>query len=68
MRFTDDEGFECATPADARRIAIKTCSEMIHGNEDAFWGSRPWTVTVTDATGTILYEIAVDGFASAAAG
>jgi hypothetical protein len=48
-------------------MAIKTVGEMLHGSEDAFWGSRPWTVTVTDAEGTIMYEIAVDGFASAAA-
>ena len=67
-RVSDDEGFDCATPADARRMAIATCSEMIHGSEDEFWGSRPWAITVTDIAGTILYEIAVDGFASAAAG
>jgi hypothetical protein len=66
-RFTDDEGFECATALDARKLAIRTCSEMIHGAEDKFWGTRPWTVTVTDAMGTIMYEIAVDGFASEAA-
>lgn len=65
-RFTDDEGFECATSGDARRMAIRTCSELIHGSEDNFWGSRPWAVTVTDAAGVILYEIAVDGFASGA--
>jgi hypothetical protein len=40
---------------------------MIHGAKDKFWGTRPWTVTVTDAMGTIMYEIAVDGFASEAA-
>jgi hypothetical protein len=67
-RFTDDEGVECATPLDARKMAIRTCGEMIHGCEDAFWGSRPWTITVTDAAGTIMYEIAVDGYASEAAG
>ena len=64
--MTDDEGFDCATPADARRMAIRTCSELIHGAEDAFWGTRPWAVTVTDEAGMIMYEIAVDGFASGA--
>jgi hypothetical protein len=49
-------------------MAIKTVGEMIRGSEDAFWGSRPWTVTVTDDVGVILYEIAVDGFAAAATG
>jgi len=66
-RFTDHEGFECATPEDARRIAIRTCGEMMHGAEDQFWGSRPWAITVTDAVGLIMYEIAVDGFSSPAA-
>jgi hypothetical protein len=66
-RHTDDQGIECATPADARRMAIKTCGELIRGAEDRFWGSRPWAVTVTDAAGVIMYEIAVDGFASDAA-
>lgn len=67
-RFTDDEGFECASASEARKMAIRTCSEMIHGSEDAFWGTRPWTVTVTDSMGVIMFEIAVDGFASAACG
>jgi hypothetical protein len=66
-RFTDDEGYECATLADARRMAIRTCSEMIHGSEDEFWGSRPWTVTVTDEAGLIMLEIQVDGFAAPSA-
>ena len=64
--MTDDEGFDCATPADARRMAIRTCSELIHGAEDAFWGTRPWIVTVNDEAGLIMYEIAVDGYASGA--
>ena len=64
--MTDDEGFDCASPADARRMAIRTCSELIHGAEDKFWGTRPWAVTVTDEAGVIMYEIAVDGFASKA--
>lgn len=67
-RVTDDTGFECASPADARRTAIKTVGEMLQGAEDEFWGSRPWSVTVTDAMGLIMYEIAVDGFASPASG
>jgi hypothetical protein len=49
-------------------MAIRTCGEMIHGCEDAFWGSRSWNITVTDSAGTIMYEIAVDGYASEAAG
>jgi hypothetical protein len=47
-------------------MAIRTCSELIHGAEDTFWGTRPWAVTVTDEAGVIMYEIAVDGFPSGA--
>lgn len=67
-RFTDDEGVDCATLADARRMAFRTCSELIHAAEDTFWGTRPWTVTVTDVKDIILYEIAIDGFAAPGAG
>jgi hypothetical protein len=34
---------------------------------DTFWGSRPWSVTVTDAVGLVLWEIEMDGTSSAAA-
>ena len=66
-RFTDAEGVDCATPLEARETAIKTCGELMHGSADRFWGSRPWTVTVTDLAGLVLWEIAVDGFASPSA-
>ena len=32
----------------------------------AFWRSRPWSVTVTDARGLILWEVSMDGVSSAA--
>ncbi|MES2290349.1 MAG: hypothetical protein V4530_11490 [Pseudomonadota bacterium] len=66
-RFTDEHGFEFATPREARQQAIKTCGEMVHDCPDEFWGSRPWGVTVTDATGLILWELSIDGFSSAGA-
>lgn len=67
-RFTDDEGVDYATSADARRQAFRTCSELIHSAEDTFWQTRPWTVTVTDAKDAIIYEIAINGFAADAPG
>jgi len=33
---------------------------------DAFWGSRPWSITVTNAEGLILWEIIMDGSATPA--
>jgi ElaB/YqjD/DUF883 family membrane-anchored ribosome-binding protein len=65
-RMTDTEGFDLATPAEARQQAIQTCGQMMVDAADAFWGTRPWTVTVTDAAGLILWEISMDGFAAPA--
>ncbi len=66
-RETDTEGMEISGPIEARRQAIKTCGEMMRDAPEGFWGSRPWHVTVTDSTGLILWEIYVDGTASASA-
>lgn len=66
-RSTDDEGFEFATPAAARAQAIVACGEMMRDASEGFWLSRPWSVVVTDSTGLVLWEISVDGMASAAA-
>lgn len=65
-RFTDAEGIDLANPIEARRAAIKTCGEMMREAPEGFWGSRPWNVTVTDDRGLILWEIYIDGTASAA--
>jgi hypothetical protein len=66
-RTTDDEGLEFESRLDARHEAIRTCGEMMRDAPDGFWGSRPWSVTVTDAAGLVLWEISVDGTAAAAA-
>lgn len=66
VRTTDTEGHECASYSDARREAIKTCGQMMQDAPEVFWGSRPWSVSVTDSTGLILWEIYLDGQTSAA--
>lgn len=66
-RVTDEEGTECVTATEARRLAITMCGEVMRDCADTFWGSRPWGVTATDARGLILWEIMLDGVASAAA-
>jgi hypothetical protein len=53
-RETDSEGTEFATPLEARAEAIVTCGHMMKDAAESFWGSRPWSVTVTDANGLIL--------------
>ena len=66
-RFTDDEGVECINAVAARKAAIATCGELMRDCAETFWASRPWGVTVTDDTGLILWEVMMDGVASAAA-
>ena len=63
-RTTDEEGMELADGLEARRQAIKSCGEMVRDCPQAFWGSRPWSVTVTNAEGLILWEIFMDGVSS----
>ena len=60
-RFTDQEGMALETPADARNQAIETRGQMMKDSPDGFWGSRPWTVTVTNFSGLVLWEISMDG-------
>lgn len=65
-RDTDDEGLDLAGPLEARREAIRACGELLKHDPEPFWGSRPWSVTVTDSEGLILWELSMDGVASAA--
>jgi hypothetical protein len=65
-RSTDEDGIELDGPIDARREAIRTCGEIMREAPEPFWGSRPWSVTVTDGAGLVLWEIYVDGISSAA--
>ena len=66
-RETDEEGIELDGPVEARRQAIKTCGEMMRDCPEGFWGSRPWSVVVTDPAELVLWEISVDGAATPAA-
>jgi hypothetical protein len=65
-RWTDEAGVELASPLEARAQAIETCGQMVRDEPDKFWGSRPWTIVVTDAAGLILWELSMDGQSSAA--
>ena len=62
-RFTDGEGIVLEGPSQARSQAIQTCGQMMTDAPEGFWGSRPWTVTVTDFAGVVLWEISMDGVA-----
>ncbi len=65
-RSTDTEGVELDTPEQARREAIQMCAQLMHEAPKSFWGSRPWSVTITDETGLILWNIDIDASESAA--
>lgn len=65
-RTTDEEGTVLNSPAEARTQAIETCGQMMKDAPEGFWGSRPWTVTVTNFNGLVLWEISMDGAACAA--
>ena len=67
-RATDEIGLEFSSPREARAQAIIACGELAKDSPEGFWGSRPWSVIVTDAMGLILWELSMDGFASAAGG
>lgn len=60
-RFSDNEGMVMDGPLEARRQAIATCGQMIVDAPEGFWGSRPWSVTVTNNAGLVLWEIFMDG-------
>lgn len=65
-RLTDEDGAEFASATEARHEAIRTCGEMLRDAPVGFWGSRPWSVTVTNSAGLVLWEIFMDGVASPA--
>jgi hypothetical protein len=65
-RYTDNEGAEFATPAEARKEAIRMAGEMLKNAPDPFWGSRPWNITVTDQAGLIMWELMIHGISTAA--
>lgn len=65
VRVTDTEGQEFSSFEDARCEAMQTCGKMMSDAADAFWGSRPWNVLVTDHSGLIIWEIYGDGQTSA---
>jgi len=66
-RITDAIGIELKGPHEARKQAVESCGELLRDGGDSFWGSRPWSVIVTDEVGLVLWELSMDGAASAAA-
>jgi hypothetical protein len=65
-RFRDTEGVELSSLDDARVEAPKTVGDLIREEPRMFWGSRPWSLTVTDGEHLILFTLEIDGQTSPA--
>ena len=66
VRTTDKTGLEFDTPEEARHQAIRSAGELLRDAAEPFWGSRPYSVSVTDEAGLIMWEIYMDGVNAAA--
>ena len=60
-RVTDTEGTNLADHQAARHEAILTAGQLMRDGVNAFWGTRPWSVTVTNDDDVVLMEISMDG-------
>ena len=61
IRHSDTEGEELATVEAARVAAARIIAEMLKDGAGKFWGTKPWTLTVTDADGLIYFTVEVHG-------
>jgi hypothetical protein len=57
--YQDTDGVELHSVDAAREIATRTIGEMVRDGHPHLWGSQPWTLTVTDQSGLILFTISV---------
>lgn len=65
--FHDDEGVELEGIDQAKRTALNFLGESLRNN-DSFWGTASFQVTVTDAQGLVLFTLDLTGTLSPAAG
>lgn len=66
VRTSDEDGLELPDIEAARVSAARSVAELLRGEADLFWGSRPWSMTVTDGRGLILFSLEVHGHSSPA--
>lgn len=53
----DDEGTELEDLAAARKYAIVTAGQIMHGEPAVLWDGREFNVDVTDARGLMLFRL-----------
>ena len=61
VRHSDDLGADLPDMESARAEAVQLCGAMMKDGARKFWGTKPWTMTVTDATGLIFFTLEVHG-------
>jgi hypothetical protein len=61
LRHTDADGAELPNMEAAREEAARLIAGMLRDGAKVFWGTEPWTMTVTDDTGLIFFTISVHG-------
>jgi hypothetical protein len=60
-RRSDTVGEGLPSLEDARTEAVRLCAGMMQDGAREFWGTKPWTMTVTDETGLIFFTLEVHG-------
>ncbi len=61
IRHTDSEGVPLADMTAARKAAAESVAALLKDGAHVFWGTKPWTMTVTDERGLIFFVIEVHG-------
>ncbi len=61
VSFVDAEGTELANMDAARVAALEAMANLLQDERHKFWGSYPWSMTVTDKVGLILFSLELHG-------
>jgi hypothetical protein len=64
----DADGTEMESLGQAKCEAIRMAGQTICQGAEAFWDRAEWKMTVTDASGLILFDLLIIGTESAACG
>lgn len=62
----DEDGTELPSIHAARLEAIRISADMLRMQEESFWETETWQMTVTDETGLVLFVIDVTAHMSPA--
>ncbi len=62
----DEVGTPCTSLIEARSNAVALLGELLRDSGDDFWAKPNVTITVTDASGLVLWVLETSGHASAA--